>query len=270
VTVTETTGSGEVLRLPFHIVPRAAARTTAVLAGGGSARSVQLAAAAPIPSRADVFALGVEDPEDAGYEDDIRYTGARALGKSLDDMRVEFAIATHHPWTTPDFVTFRVRVDVNEDGQYDSTVYNVGSDVFVESMAAGPPAAPSAFAAQIDPYSGVLTMIVRAKEIGLTRTDTRFNYWVESSYGSESARGASPPVPLLALWGPSDRTEKAKFDALKPMFKIGLGPGQFRGGLSISVQIDAAQRSRTPSPGLLVLHQGDDPNARQAQFLPVP
>jgi minor extracellular serine protease Vpr len=270
VILTETTGSGEVLRVPFQIVPRAASRTMAALTGSGASRTVQLAAAASTPSRADVYALGVEDPQDAGWEDDIRYLGVRALGKSLDDTRLEFAIATHHPWTTPDFVTFRVRIDVNEDGQYDSTIYNIGSDVFIESMAAGPPAAPGAFAAQIDPYSGVLTMIVRAKEIGLTKADTRFNYWAESSYGSESALGASPPVPLLPLWGPSDRTEKAKFDALHPMFRIGLGPGQFRGGVSIPVQIDASARARTPSPGLLVLYQADNPRARQAEFIPIP
>src|SRR5262249_55665256 len=71
VVITETTGSGEVLRVPFHIVPRAAARTTATLAGSGSSRTVQLTPFAPTPSRADVYTLGADDPADAGWEDDV-------------------------------------------------------------------------------------------------------------------------------------------------------------------------------------------------------
>jgi hypothetical protein len=36
------------------------------------------------------------------------------------------------------------------------------------------------------------------------------------------------------------------------------------------VQIDASARARTPSPGLLVLYQADNPRARQAEFIPIP
>jgi hypothetical protein len=267
VTIKETSGTGETLRVPFHIVPRATSHTRAVLAGQGNARTVVFASTSVLSSRAELFALGDQDPEDAGHEVDIRYTGCRAVGRTYDDLRLEFAVATYHPWTTPDFVTFRVRVDVNEDGQYDATLYNVGSDVYVERLAVSPLAARSTYAGTIDSHSGVMCIMAKAKDLGLTKSDTRFAYWVESTYGSASPRGSSPPLPMLPLWGASDQTDRAKFDGLRPMFRFNAGPGVFRGASVVAVQVDSGQRSRTPSAGLLALYPQDSALARQAEVL---
>lgn len=270
VRITETSGSGEQLRVPFHVIPRPASRTTALLVGAGGGRGLVFIASSLVPSTAEVFAMGAEDPEDAGPENDIRFIGARQWpSRTVDDTRLDFAVATYRPWTTPDFVTYRVRIDVNDDGQYDATLYNVGGEAFIERLMGSPMATPAPFPAQIDPHSGVLIISARGRDLGLTARNSRFTYWVESTYGSASPRGTSPPWPMLPLWGPVDRTEKAKFDAVRPVYRVGAIGGPFLGSLHVGVTMDATQRARTPSPGLLILYPGDNPHVRQAQFVPM-
>jgi subtilisin family serine protease len=271
VRITETTAGGDALRVPFHIVPRAASRTAALMASAntGLNRSLVLVAGGVIPSTYELFALGAEDPKDAGYENDIRYIGARASGRTVEEARVDFAVVTYQPWTTPEFMTFRIRVDVNENGQYDATVTNVGTDVWVERLAEGAATGPSPIPALMLPHSGIAVFSVRARDLGLTKNKTSFCYWVESSYGSASRRGSSPPWPLLPLWGVLDRTEKVKFDALKPVMR-GAASSQapFNGSTQVAFQWDQTQRARTPSPGLLVLFPTDAP-PKQAQAVPM-
>ncbi len=74
VRIAETTEGGDVLRVPFHVLPRAASRTAALMvsANAGLNRSLVLIAGGVIPSTFDLFALGVEDPKDAGNENDIQ------------------------------------------------------------------------------------------------------------------------------------------------------------------------------------------------------
>ncbi len=166
-------------------------------------------------------------------------------------------------------MTFRIRIDVNDDGQYDATVTNVGTEVWVERLSEGWASGPSPTPAEMLPHSGVAVFSVRARDLGLTKNNTRFCYWVESSYGSASRLGSSPPWPLLPMWGVPDRTEKAKFDALKPVMRGAASErAPFRGSNQVAFQWDQAQRAKTPSAGLLVLFPTDSPN-QQAQVVPM-
>lgn len=134
---------------------------------------------------------------------DIKYLGIAndlpAAG-SVDKAMISFGLVTHANWASPREVEFSIFIDVDEDGQYDYRLYNSDrqgynsryqvSDAFVtalENLKTGQKSAQEflnglsaqAFDTAIF-NSDVMVLPIRASALGLTESNSGFNYYVET------------------------------------------------------------------------------------------
>jgi subtilisin family serine protease len=252
VTLVETTGTRETLRLPFHLIPHAVAHTTAAIDDDN--RTVRLTGDGARPSVAEVFTLAVEDPADSAGDADIRAVGVRARGSTAADRVIEFAIATYRPWTTSsgDVLAFAFDIDANRDGQPDYRVETSASVVTLVNLATNR-SQVSQTPAEIDYNHSVMRVSVKAADVGLSGGGP-FDFFTSSS----------------SLYGDDDSTFRASFDPSRPAFKLSATHLEFRGSATLTVGVDAAARAAMPSRGLLLLYPEDTPGLGQAQVVRVP
>lgn len=252
VTLAEKTNGRETLRLPFHLIPKPVSRTTATLEPDG--RTVRLRGEGALPSVAEVFTLAVEDPADAQGDADLRAAGVRARGTTAADRMIEFAIATHRPWSTAsgEVVRFGVEIDIDRDARPDYRIETRSAVVTLVNLATNR-SQVSSTPAVIDFNQSVARVTVRAADIGL---------------------GAGGPFDFIVtsdtLYGDPDATRRTSFDLGRPAFVPSVTRLEFRGGASFTVAVDAEARNVIRSRGLLLVYPNDAPGVGQAQVLPFP
>jgi subtilisin family serine protease len=252
VTLSETTGTNETLRLPFHIIPHAVARTTAKPDTSG--RTVGLTGDGTRPSVVEVFTLAAEDPADSAGDADIRAVGVRARGSTPADRVIEFAIATYRPWTTSsgDVLHFAIDIDANRDGSPDYRLETSAATVVLVNLATNR-SQVSRTPAEIDYNQSVMRVAVKAADVGLGDGGP-FDFFPSST----------------SLYGDDDATFRGSFDPSHPAFGLSATHLEFRGSATLNVGVNAAARAAMPSRGLLLLYPEDAPGLGQAQVVPVP
>ncbi len=172
--ITLTAGS-EKITVPWHVLPRKAARTEASLSSSRGAQSLSLRNRGASDSEYDVFSLvGVSPriprsqlpgPGDNAAVIDMRSVGVRQLKAAQTGLPfdvVEFAINTNGRRAHPNYpAEFDIEIDTNDDGVPDYVVFNAENGgfsvsgqnlVFVANLATG--AARAFFFTDADLNSG--------------------------------------------------------------------------------------------------------------------
>ncbi|GAA2377304.1 S8 family serine peptidase [Nonomuraea africana] len=257
------------LRVAFLAVPDAVSKVTAGRAKiDGDAVSVELRNTGVHAGTADVFALGVTDPDDVtGAEDsmDIRATGVQVLpgevlGGSAEDRTLVFAVSTHGRWSSAAANEFDVAVDTGNDGTTDYFV--VGADYgamttgsFDGRMASFVYTAAGrlvgAWVATAPANSGTVLLPAPASALGISAAKPSFSYGVSAF--------SQVPDDLL------DQTGVAAFDAYNPAVSTGgtvsVAPGA-TASLSLTRNPAAAQ-----APGWMVVTLDDRAGVQEADLV---
>jgi hypothetical protein len=217
-------------------------------------RTIRLTGDGVRPSVAEVFTLAVEDPADSQGDADIRAVGVRARGSTATDRVIEFAIATHRPWTTSsgDVLQFVLDIDADRDGDPDYRVETSASVVTLVNLATNR-SQVSRTPAEIDYNHSVIRVAVKAADVGLGDGGP-FDFFTSSA----------------SLYADDDTTFRASFDPSRPAFTPSATHLEFRGSTTLTVSVDAAARAAMPSRGLLLLYPEDAPGLGQAQVVRVP
>lgn len=202
-------GAKDVLRVPFYFVPRPyneleITADTTIKDPGAESATFAITHTGPIASSLTVFPLLVTDPKETGTPGDIRAVGVDYLGSIGSYGPVlAFAINTWAPWHLPrtSFAEFDIYVDNNEDGVDDYAIYNApvaSSNLFVATVVNLKTGASTTapFAIYVDYNSGYMEMYVRAAQLGLSATNTTFDFQV---YGYD-------------YWGNEDESAPGSFD----------------------------------------------------------
>ncbi|WP_287128078.1 S8 family serine peptidase [Candidatus Cyanaurora vandensis] len=196
-----------------------------------------------------------------GNSADLKAVGVNSdystRGGSVANTVLSFGIATHSPWSNPIQVAFNILIDNNRDGVDDYLVNNLnlgGTDIPVSTYRT-PPTNTSAFVAYLInglPASAFDTGIfnnaamvlpVRAGTVGLTDTNSRFNYKIQAFQ-----RGV-----LI------EETPTLTYDAARPGLDTSGGTQEpflyfDRPITSVPVVYDQANYAANQSKGLLMLH----------------
>jgi hypothetical protein len=257
VTLTEVTGTGEALRLPFHLIPQAVARTQATPVASSR---VSLTATGARASVVEVFTLAATDADEGSGDADIRAVGVRSrtlTGQppaTPSERVLEFAIATHRPWTSAsgDVLRFGIEIDVDRDDFPDYRIETSAAVVTLVNLATNR-SQVSATPAVIDVNQSVIRIAVQAAEVGLG-SGGAFDFLATSD----------------SLYGEEDYTARSRFDTERPAFLPSVTRLEFRDSASLSLAIDSDARALTPSRGLLLIYPQDAPGPDQIQILPVP
>ncbi len=267
VTATPTsTGAGIYpLRVPFLLVPRGLSQvqsqTPVELRRGSGVLTVHNEG--NHAGNADVYALGVTDPQDAPGPTDLRAVGVQAqpgdfLGMGPDDRSLLFAVNTFERWGNPGESEFDVVIDTNGDGQADYVVVGVDDGLvftgtpngFFDSLifdAAGNIVDGWGTVAPMN--SSTVLLPAAASDLGLTAGHAGFTYTVVA--GSVVERGT-----------PDDMTGTGSFDAFAPAQSTGdfvtLAPG-----VKANIPVTASGRA----PAWLVVTFDDANGAAQADVV---
>ncbi|HNX49054.1 MAG TPA: S8 family serine peptidase [Thermoanaerobaculaceae bacterium] len=284
--ITLTPDDGETLTLPYHAAPRPASAMTAELAASASSGAVSLGLSGtgtatgtsfpldvvPLVSAFELAEVSPDDATSMGRSNmaDLRLVGVttdyparKALGQTLADSRIYFAIATAAPWSTPAEVRFDVLIDTNRDGKDDyqvvTTSYGAGTDVFVAHTCrlkeatcvalslngAGPDTRDTGL---LD--TNVMVIPVPASLAGLSDTSGRFNYKIVAYTLDDD--------------GQVDVTATHTFDLTKPGLVFGgigyLGSAAAQPlyedlpGRTIEAQADATALTLHQSQGIVLIH----------------
>jgi len=293
VTLTST-GVAATVRVPVHIAARPASAMSVVPSGillpAASTGTFALTsigipvATALESSRAYVTELldvSPNDPASNGSNDaaDLQYVGAASDYTSgvLTDASMYFSIATYGKWDTLHAPEYDIYIDNNEDGTPDYVIFNnhTGSsssptDTFL-SMVCLLSTGSCYFEDYINWFGGatntnvfnnnVMTMDVLLEDIGLTSTDTGFDFQV-FTFNREAA-------------GLVDVSKMMHFDVANQSFSAN------NAGISgipvwlddpaapaITVAYDKANIAANHSKGLLILHTHNAANTAQVLLLP--
>jgi len=257
VTLTETGGSGEVLRVPFLATLRS---SSAAEISGLSGRALFLMnSSAGVPATARLFTRLIDDPADLGTEGDIRSVGVRTLpGDSPASTRVEFAVVSYQPWSTPLGPQFVLLLDRDNDGRADLSLTNDDAGMLAGSVRTGIAAGAlrdlstgkllaAGLPLQAEPNSSVMVFSTTAAQLGITHLG-RIGLWAQ---GTDPWRSGSPV----------DRTAHASFDPLRPDLIASPFDLQFEQSAAVDLQITG-----DATPGLLVLFPRNR-NGSQVQIM---
>jgi subtilisin family serine protease len=206
---------------------------------------------------------------------DLKQIGIRRYvnpGGGMANTDLLFGIATHADWQSPNNVRFIVFVDSNRDGQDDYKVYNAdtgsivradSTDVYVTavwdirtSTGLWRYALNSYRASEINTVpmnTNVMMLEVAATDIGLTDSNTRFNYRVEA-YARESSNRV-------------DSSGLLTYDAAKPGFDFTLFAYYDLNANSIRTQYNRDNYTTNRSRGLLLLHHHNTSGSRDQVVL---
>ena len=213
-------GEGIPIRVPFYAAPRPASNmTTAVeavdvrekteLSFSLAGQDLQTGGQFPLDevSLVGAFELLYYSPDEeatTGLEDaaDIKFIGVRsdyadrtAAGEGMHETTIQFALATHGNWFSPNWIQVHVFVDRNQDGTADYDVFGRSestfliNDVFVTRLTDF--VSPEITAGRLNHYaasefdtvafcSNVLVLPVPAYLLGLTDANTTVDFWVKT------------------------------------------------------------------------------------------
>jgi hypothetical protein len=290
--ITLTPDLGPALRVPLYAAPRPASRmgtrqsSLSLAAATGRitldliGQDVNTGSAYPtdeisLVAPFELQEISPNEPTSNGLSDmaDLKSVGVssnvKAAGSSAD-MEIRFAIAAHGNWSSPALPVFSIFIDVNRDGRDDFELYEGVAltpqgdftDVFVSvlhNLTTG--ATQSEFflnslsAEQFDtvPYNtNVLSLAVRAADLGLTDADAKFTYQVKTFYDGM----------------PMDTSSRLTYDAAHPGLDFGGFVAYFdTDGETIPVQYNRADFQAAGSRGVLLLHHHNTTGARDQVLL---
>jgi hypothetical protein len=243
--ITFTDSAGGFLRMPFLVAARTAS-VAQVSAFSGSSLVLQNSNPAA-PATAELFSWAIDDPNDLSTEGDIQAVGVRSVvGPSAETTRVQFAITTYQPWTTPFGPQFTLFLDRDRDGQADLSIANDDAGILAGSARSGVPAGVlrdlatgKVLAADLPldarPNSGIMIFSVTAAQLGQSRPG-KMNFW---------AQGLDPWRSDRQI----DRTAVGSFDPYQPDLA----------GVSLDLQFESSTAvdlgpTAQSLPGLLVLY----------------
>lgn len=201
----------------------------------------------------------------------------------VENSALFFGIATHGDWTTPNEVEFDVLIDTNKDGRDDFALFNFNlaqatggsdaNDVFITvlvnlNLPAGAPGRVSlqdfvngvpASAIDTQPFNtNVIALPVFAGDLGLTNTNSSFNYRVVT-YSTDLALdeeelGSGDPDGAFA-----DRTPTLTYNAARPGLDFSGGASGVpvyadQNGEEIPFAYDRGAFAANGSQGALLLH----------------
>jgi subtilisin family serine protease len=259
------TGGGQTLRLPFYIVPRAVAQSSAAsnvtIRPGETTGQLRVTSSGAVPGFMDVYTLGALDPRDLSPSAaDIGAFGAQAFTVDTD-AGVAFGIASYKRWANPNFnPEFDVLIDNNADDVPDFAVFNLDlgratTGVFdgqvlaaVFNLATGELSA--SFFAFADFDASTIVLPVLLSDIGVEATG-EFSYTVFSFDFLDGDTLLSDDAPI------------ASFNALAPAIAADPATFTLTGTDTISVLVNRESLASTPSAGLLVLEPNDAPGRSQ-------
>ncbi len=201
VRATETGGAGDAVSVPVYALARkasavASASNTVTMPGFGAddAGTVTLTNNSPLASSAAVFAYLGTDPDEADVKNqyDVKYVGVRpvTLTSSTGNRPGLQFVATFHGAPTLALQTrLNFYIDANRDGRPDYVVFNddVGrragsvngqNAVYVQNLSTG--RVTAGFFTNFAANSSVMALTVAASDIGLSDTNTAFNFYLES------------------------------------------------------------------------------------------
>ncbi|MEM7532909.1 MAG: S8 family serine peptidase [Chloroflexota bacterium] len=232
--------------------------------------------------QADVKHVGITSDYGVGND------GTSSIG-SVAQTTIYWGISTHAQWDTPKEAEIRIYIDIDEDGESDYMVYSSDeraynsdfnvSDAFItaiENLETGTLRSHSFLnifsASEMDtaPYhNNVMVMAVDAAAIGLTESDSTFNYYIETE--SNDKEGITDRVPMTSTVAPENNV--LSYDVAQPGLKFygGVdGTPMYRAaeGSAISAQLNFPAFVRADSQGLLLFHHHNAFDER-IQVLPV-
>lgn len=277
ITLTPQSGGngGIALRIAYYFVPRALSSVNAQVSEDFGPEeptgTVTLTnRRGVIGGTADFYAWGLEDRNERLGEHDLRAVGVQSFPSATpanpDRRLIVFAVNTHAKWSNVAVNEFDIFLDVTGDGVDDFAI--VGFDVgalltgtfsgrmgaFIFNLATGT-FVVDFFAVDRTDSSTVL-LPVRTTRIGLSASNPRFSYHVESF----SLRG----FPADAMPG------VAKFNAYTSAISHGdfipVGPGA---KVTAAVSIDTAEWEITPALGLMIVVLDNAAGSSEARLLEV-
>jgi hypothetical protein len=209
---------------------------------------------------------------------DLKYIGVTsdykvraAKGQGVADTVIQFGLTTHGDWSSPNEHGYLLFVDSNRDGLDDYEVkldYASGARDLFGIWAYPLPNGSGRFQFYLNGFSAaqyntvpfntnIMVLPVKASDIGLSETRTRFNYRVETYLGGQ----------LI------DKSDTLTYDVVRPgLHLLGdfLGPFAYydTDGNAIPVQYNRDNYLANGSKGLLLLHHHNAGGSR-AQLLAV-
>lgn len=263
------------LRVPYLMVPRSLSALSAGSAGGFSVAAgvasgrIRLTNPGLHSGNADVYSLGLVDPNDGLREGDIRAVGVQSLpgafgGLPDSDRLLGFAVNTYGRWTTAANNEVDVLVDTDRDGTPDFVVIAADSGLVLAGAPNG-----QVLGIVVDLSDGSLvdiwtvsaptngsTIVIfaAASDFGLTDGSGPINYAIDTfsleGFGDDSTSGV------------------AGFDAFHPALSqgdfIGLDHGD---AANLHVSIDLAQFATAPALGWMVVTMDDKNGGAQADLV---
>jgi hypothetical protein len=207
---------------------------------------------------------------------DIRFLGIRSTFpavNSIANTTLVFAYAAYGPWRTPNDLIVNIFIDADRDGADDFWVLNISttnpqggrSDLFLSAVqtlwtgATSTQAPLNAFSASqlntVPYHTNVMFIPVRASAIGLTETNTSFNYRVTTQIGRVEV----------------DRSQSHFYDAARPGVHFGATLIFFdRPGDLIPVTFNRTNFRAAGSSGILLLHHHNRPEESAQVVLVAP
>lgn len=304
IELTPVATDAEVLVVPYYGTLRRAATMKATAARNAEATNGEIAlqfagTSSLTTTLASVYELQLRSPkllptptEESGVlmlgeAADLQYVGVTVDNTQggRASSRVSFGLATYAPWSTPSETTVVIQIDADRDGifdyslrTYDGGPAGVGSvgDVFLverTDLRSGVTLQIGRVNYTATPESGlfngrVMGFGVRAADIGLSDTRTRFDYRV-TTYHRDVTDDAGVPVVV-------DVTPILSYDIARPGFATSADPVLVDGtplhfiadGTIVSVAYDAENVQRNRSSGLIILHHTNNV-AAQAQEISI-
>ena len=279
------TSSGETLRVPYLLVPRARANVTGTL--GGSRGSLLTKAAAKNPAglnvklanrggaleaAADFYTWGLSDDKDVGASSDGSGYDLRAAGVQSFDMPegklVAFAVNNHDRWSSPASQEFDVAVDTDNDGTPEFVVYSFDSgasaggdfngqpQVFIYNVATGK-TSTDGFVPVAPTDSSTILLPVNSASIGLAADTGAFAYTVASYTAEDDAA-----FDEFSSWASYDPWARAIVDGAYE--KVARN-----GRVTVPLTIDPVTFASQKPKGVMVVVFDNKSGAREALLLGV-
>jgi minor extracellular serine protease Vpr len=274
VTFTPTTANsnhGYALRVPYYLVPRVTANVDAKLSLKNKATQGVVALTnqgSAIKASADFYAWGLLGQNNRLGQIDLHAAGVQSFPDGQGDATVVFAINTFKGGSTQELQEFDVLIDVDGDGVADFDVFSIDIGRLIgpsflptgEMVAAFVNLKTNALGVDFDAVaptnSGTILLPVQASDIGVTPTNPRFSYTVES-FDEFSSNTDSFPT-------------SAKFNA----FSSAVSTGDFavvspNAAVGVTVSVDPAEFAVTPALGFMIVSQDNKNGAPEVNLLSV-
>jgi hypothetical protein len=281
VTLRETTAGGDVLRVPFHVLP--IARSAASASGGEEDSQVTLRNDGLAETLVDVYQLGVRNPrkdlihEAAGLPNDpsdwfnVRATGAHAFDLPPFGRVLEFGIATWGLRSVANMMVTDVWIDANRDGTPDYLVFVVDVGLLALVPALDPAGRMASVVVELKSGEGVIEFLVGNPRNTAVQTapilldDLNF---LGQTLGAPQINATNPSFSYFVdttdlETGSMDVTRSATFNAIQPA--LDTNPNFLLLPAGTSMRIDVLGDTGS----LLVLFYGNVAGPAQSQIVQV-